>query len=76
MRVKSERTCFYHGRRWRPGEVFVLPEGFKPSKDMVIVDGKKVVEEEEKPKTRRRRGNEPETLSEASKMFKDEITVS
>lgn len=75
MRVKSERTCFYHGRRWRPGEVFELPEGFKPSKDMVIVDGKKVVEEAPKV-SRRRRGNEPETLSEASKMFEDEITVS
>lgn len=76
MRVKSERTCFYHGRRWRPGEVFVLPEGFEPSKDMEIVDDKKVVKETEKPKARRRRGSEPETLSEASKMFEDEITVS
>jgi hypothetical protein len=41
MKVKSTLTCFYHGRRYRPGEVFELPEGAKPSPDMTVVDGDK-----------------------------------
>jgi hypothetical protein len=38
VKVKSSRMCFYGGSRHRPGVVFELPEGVKPSADMTVVD--------------------------------------
>jgi hypothetical protein len=40
LKVKSIKPCFYHGHLYQPGQVFVLPEGVKPSRDMEIVTGK------------------------------------
>jgi hypothetical protein len=61
MKVKSTLTCFYHGRRYRPGEVFELPEGAKPSADMTVVDGDKPEVKPAKAKA------EPKALSEVAK---------
>lgn len=69
MKVVSTRTCFYHGRRWRPGEAFELPEGDKLSKGMTVVADKV----EEKPKYRRRQMDGPETFSEITKQDADTV---
>ncbi len=30
-RVKTSHLCFINGRRYRPGDVFELPDGVKPA---------------------------------------------
>lgn len=83
MKVTSKRASFFHGRYFRPGEVFELPEGCRPSKAMVVVDeGKKDVKVEKKsgPSTARRRSRHepvqtPDTLSEASALFDEEAPM-
>lgn len=75
MRVVSTRSSFFHGRLYRPGEEFDLPEGAKPSKAMTVVDEKpKAKKEKPAPKKSRRRAVpvEPETLSEATPFFDDQ----
>lgn len=74
MKVRSQRSCFYHGRRWRPGEVFELPKGLKPSHDMEIVDEKKGAKPgATEPRKSRRREAQPETLADLSDNFVEEI---
>jgi len=79
MRVTSTRPSFFHGRIYRPGEEFDLPEGDNPSKAMTVVGKKSKVEKEveEKPVGRQQRRRkvpvDPQTLSEASALFEDEI---
>lgn len=60
-KVTSTVMCFYHGRRYRPGTVFELPDGVKPSKDMTVV-------KDDEPKTAKGgKGKGPSTLSEITK---------
>lgn len=80
MRVKSTRPSFFHGRIYRPGEEFDLPEGSIPSKAMTVVGKENKAEAvvvEEKPVERQARRRkvpvDPQTLSEASALFEDEI---
>lgn len=61
-KVTSTVMCFFHGRRYRPGVVFELPEGVKPSKDMTVV--------EDQPKAVKKgadKGTAPTTLSDITK---------
>ncbi|MBU0593359.1 MAG: hypothetical protein KKH74_06425 [Gammaproteobacteria bacterium] len=80
VKVQSSLMCFYHGRRFRPGEVFELPDGVVPSKDMVVVSedtktpaGKPRKEETKTPagKPRKDETKTPETFSELAKQDSD-----
>jgi hypothetical protein len=79
MRVTSTRPSFFHGRIYRPGEEFDLPEGSIPSKAMTVVGeeskAEKIVDEKPVGRQQRRRKVpvDPQTLSEASALFEDEI---
>ncbi|MBU1732279.1 MAG: hypothetical protein KJ778_08135 [Gammaproteobacteria bacterium] len=64
VKVQSSLMCFYHGRRFRPGEVFELPDGVVPSKDMVVVS--------EDTKTPAGKPRKEETKTPAGKPRKDE----
>lgn len=63
VKVKSTLTCFFHGRRFRPGEVFELPDGVKPSADMQVIEEK--AEAKAKPQKGEAKG--PQTFSEIAK---------
>ena len=72
-KVTSNLTCFYHGRRFRPGEVFELPEGVKPSADMRVVEEKAEAKDAKaKPQKGEAKGGKakaegPQTFSEIAK---------
>jgi hypothetical protein len=69
-KVTSTVTCFYHGRRFRPGEVFELPEGVKPSADMQVVEEKaelKVKPQKGEVKGGKVKAEGPQTFSEIAK---------
>lgn len=61
-KVTSTRTCFYHGRRFRPGVVFELPDGVKPSADMTVVEVK-----DTKTKPTKGKADGPQTLADITK---------
>lgn len=60
VKVKSRLMCFFYGRRFRPGTVFELPDGVKPSADMTVVEDTKSQE----PKGKKAANKGPETFSE------------
>ncbi len=62
-KVTSSLMCFFHGRRFRPGEVFELPEGVKPSADMRVVGEKDAA----KVKPQKGKADGPQTFSEIAK---------
>lgn len=71
-KVTSNLTCFYHGRRFRPGEVFELPEGVKPSADMRVVEEKvEAKDAKAKPQKGKAKGDGPQTFSEIAKQDAD-----
>lgn len=63
VKVKSTLMCFFHGRRYRPGEVFELPDGVKPSADMQVVEEKS----EAKAKPPKGKADAPQTFSDIAK---------
>jgi hypothetical protein len=79
MKVASIKPSFFDGRYYRPGEVFELPEGSIPSKAMKVVDDSSQAKSEkaEAPAAKKSRRRavpvEPETLSEATPFFDDEL---
>lgn len=62
-KVTSTLTCFFGGRRYRPGEVFELPDGIKPSADMTVVSEK----EPAKAKGQKPKASGPQTLADITK---------
>lgn len=67
-RYTSSNVYFDGRRRFKPGEVFDLPEGQKPGRGMVKVEADKP--KADKPKGKGR-ANEPATLSEVAKADSD-----
>lgn len=68
--VKCIHLCFVNGRRYRPGEIFELPEGLVPGSSMEVLKGEeaKNVPVETKPtRTKKSPAKEPETFSEITK---------
>lgn len=63
LKVTSSKMCFFYGRRFRPGEVFELPDNVKPSPDMKVVDEPK----KEQPKKDEPKKSGPSTFSEMNK---------
>lgn len=66
IKVTSTQMCFFHGRRYRPGTVFELPDGVKPSRDMTVVD-EKAEAKTPKAKAEPKAKGEPQTFSEIAK---------
>lgn len=64
MKVVSTKTCFFGGRRYRPGVEFDLPKGVKPSGDMTPVSEGSV-------SGKRASAKEPGTFSEKAKIDGD-----
>lgn len=62
-KVISTLTCFFNGRRYRPGKEFELPDGVKPSADMRVVGEKGVG----KGKAEKAEPKGPQTFSEIAK---------
>lgn len=63
LKVKSSVMCFYAGRRHRPGTVFELPDGVKPSADMEVVEDQPAKATEGKSKVK----GGPTTFSEIAR---------
>jgi hypothetical protein len=63
IKVTSTLTCFFHGRRYRPGEQFELPDGVKPAASMQVVDDKAPA----KPKAAKPKADAPQTFSQIAK---------
>jgi hypothetical protein len=66
-KVKSTVMCFYNGRRHRPGTVFELPDGVKPSHDMTVVEDEPKEKKAGKSTGKDKSGG-PATFSEITKV--------
>lgn len=66
-KVTSTLLCFYHGRRYRPGTVFELPDGVKPSKDMTVVEDQPKAEKVSNAGKGKGKGTGTTTMSEIAK---------
>jgi hypothetical protein len=62
VKVKSTKTCFFNGQRYRPGEVFELPDGVKPGEFMEVV--KDAPAKDVKAKAVKPKPEGPQTFSE------------
>jgi len=70
-RVKTNAMCFISGRRYRPGDVFELPDGLTPAGYMTVVDGRLP----SKPKVAVKvKGSAPETLSAITAQLAADLT--
>jgi hypothetical protein len=66
--VKTEADCFVNGRRYRPGDVFELPEGMVVASWMVKQTGSAATAKPKAKKKVAKKVTEPETFSELAKI--------
>ena len=66
--VKTEAECFVNSRRYRPGDVFELPEGMVVASWMVEQTGSAATPKPKAKKKKAKKVAEPETFSELTKI--------
>lgn len=66
--VKTEADCFVNGRRYRPGDVFELPEGMVVASWMVKQTKSAATAKPKAKKKVAKKVTEPETFSELAKI--------
>lgn len=64
MKVRAKELGFYAGERKKPGSVFFLPPGAKPSKWMEVLEDPKAEKPAEEVKAKKPKAEKPAEIAE------------